>query len=89
MAKINEYVTYVKTFEEENEKQDLAKEFVENLELHNEETCPVLEDVEVPKVLGDTVEAILGAVFIDTGFDLQIVWSCYRKIFPDMDEVVR
>ncbi len=60
-----------------------------NLELHNEETCPVLEDVEVPKVLGDIVEALMGAVFIDSGFDLAQVWSSFRALFPEMEQVIR
>lgn len=46
---------------------EVLRTFKANLELHNEETCPVLEDVEVPKVLGDLVEAIMGAVFLDSG----------------------
>ncbi len=40
---------------------------LENLELHSEEGCPVLEDVEVPKVLGDIVESLMGAIYLDSG----------------------
>ncbi len=40
---------------------------LDNLELHSEEGCPVLEDVEVPKVLGDVVESLMGAIYLDSG----------------------
>ena len=61
----------------------------QNLDLINEEDCPELEDVEVPKVLGDTVEAAMGAVFVDSGFDLGVVWACFRRLFPNMEEVIK
>ena len=36
-------------------------------------------DVEVPKVLGDVLEAVAGAVYVDSGNDLETVW---RVFFP-------
>ena len=43
------------------------------------------ELVEVPKVLGDLLESILGAVFLDSGHSLSTVWKvfrfCIRKYF--------
>ena len=38
-------------------------------ELLGEDGCcpPSVDDIEVPKVLGDLVEALLGAVFLDSG----------------------
>jgi len=38
----------------------------------------VLQDTEVPKVLGDMMESILGAVFLDSGHDLTTVWRVFR-----------
>ena len=32
----------------------------------------MVEDIEVPKVLGDLVEALMGAIFIDSGEDLNM-----------------
>ncbi len=43
----------------------------------------------MPKVLGDIVEALMGAVFIDSGFDLAQVWSSFRALFPEMEQVIR
>lgn len=68
--------------ENNNNDVDAAKEMLDNAELHNEENVGsrimndavgdddevfVLVDVEVPKVLGDIVEALIGAVFLDSG----------------------
>ena len=36
------------------------------------------ELVEVPKVLGDLLESILGAVFLDSGHSLSAVWDVFR-----------
>ena len=36
------------------------------------------ELVEVPKVLGDLFESILGAVFLDSGHSLSAVWKVFR-----------
>ena len=44
--------------------------------------------VEVPKVLGDVFEAIIGAVFLDCGHDLPTVWRVYNRLCPQLDSVV-
>ena len=36
------------------------------------------ELVKVPKVLGDLLESILGAVFLDSGHSLSTVWKVFR-----------
>ena len=36
------------------------------------------ELVEVPKVLGDLLESILGAIFLDSGHSLSAVWKVFR-----------
>ena len=36
------------------------------------------ELIEVPKVLGDLLESILGAVFLDSGHSLSAVWKVFR-----------
>lgn len=62
-----------------------------------------MELVEVPKVLGDLLESLLGAVFLDSGHDLAVVWEVFRylkhppphvtlydrKLCPDLDSIVK
>ena len=43
--------------------------------------------MEVPKVLGDLFEAIVGAVFVDCGHDLATVWRVYTGLCPLLDQV--
>ena len=47
--------------------------------LLNETEPPTLEEVEVPKILGDVFEALIGAVFVDSGHDLAAVWNVYQR----------
>lgn len=51
--------------------------------LINEEECEEVEDVEVPKALGDIFESIAGAIFLDSGMSLDAVWSVYHKIMKN------
>ncbi len=48
--------------------------------LINEEECEEVEDVEVPKALGDIFESVAGAIFLDSGMSLDAVWKVYYKI---------
>lgn len=45
--------------------------------IKNINPCPV--QAEVPKVLGDVLEALMGAVFIDSGHDLNTVWKVFLR----------
>ncbi|KAF9576020.1 Dicer-like protein 1 [Mortierella alpina] len=46
-------------------------------------------DVSMPKVLGDLVESTLGAVFVDCGFDFEVVTDLFtRLIRPFLDKHV-
>ena len=38
---------------------------------------------------GDILESLLGAVYIDSDFDLDEVWAVYERVFPYKDEVIR
>ena len=38
------------------------------------------EDIEVPKVLGDIYESVAGAIYLDSGMDLAVVWSVYHPM---------
>ena len=59
------------------------------LDMYNELDVPQLEMVEVPKVLGDVLESIVGAVFLDSEGDLETVWRIYERLFPNYKEVVK
>lgn len=39
-----------------------------------------VEDVEVPKALGDVFESVAGAIFLDSGMSLDAVWKVYYKM---------
>ncbi|TRY73759.1 hypothetical protein TCAL_02552 [Tigriopus californicus] len=42
-----------------------------------------VEDVEVPKALGDVFESIAGAIYLDSGFSLDTVWKVYFRMMGD------
>ncbi|KAI9205947.1 ribonuclease III domain-containing protein [Polychytrium aggregatum] len=46
---------------------------------------------KAPKVFGDLYEAMLGAVFVDSGFDIDLVWGIVRRtlICPWWDSAAR
>ena len=61
-----------------------------NMELYNEEECPVFEQIEIPKALGDIVESLIGAIFLDCKYDLEVVWKVIKELFDDdLYEIVR
>lgn len=45
--------------------------------LEGEIEADMVEDIEVPKALGDVFESIAGAVFLDSGCSLDAVWSVF------------
>ncbi|KAF9181463.1 Dicer-like protein 1 [Haplosporangium sp. Z 767] len=46
-------------------------------------------DITMPKVLGDVVESTLGAVFVDSGFDFEVITDLFtRLIRPFLDKHV-
>jgi len=65
-----------------------VKQVDKTLKQINEEDPPEIEMVEVPKVLGDVFEALFGAIYLDSGHDLKVVWDTYRRLCPNLDEVV-
>lgn len=64
--------------EHQNQRKHEIEEDV--LYLIDEEECHIAEYVEVPKVLSDIFEALIGAIYLDSGGDLQIVWSVIYRI---------
>lgn len=45
-----------------------------------EEDCIDVEEIEVPKALGDIFESVAGAIFLDNGLSLDGVWKVYYKL---------
>ena len=59
-----------------------------SLGMINEVEPPELEMVEVPKVLGDVFESLIGAVYLDSSHDLTKVWEIYSKLCPQLNLVM-
>ena len=81
----------IQAYIEDREKDRMASaeaEIDRSLALINEVEPPELEMVEVPKVLGDVFESLIGAVYLDTGHDLEKVWAVYSKLCPQLSIVM-
>ena len=59
LSKIDEFVSLIE--DSDGFSADSGAKFRDNLDLFSEETCPYLENVEVPKVLGDLLESLAGS----------------------------
>nr|XP_026496410.1 endoribonuclease Dicer [Vanessa tameamea] len=71
--------TSIKTFVEHQAERD--HEIVEDvLYLIDEEDSNVAQYIDVPKVLSDIFEALVGAIYLDSGGDMNTVWSTVYKI---------
>ena len=53
------------------------------LNLEQDSDC-TLDDIEVPKVLGDLVESVIGAVYLDSKCSLDVTWTIVKKLIPDI-----
>lgn len=53
---------------------------VDEIYLVAEPECDEVEDVEVPKALGDVFESVAGAIFLDAGMSLDAVWKVYYRM---------
>lgn len=52
-----------------------------------EEECEEMEDVEVPKALGDIFESVAGAIYLDSNMSLDTVWRVYYSMMkPEIGE---
>lgn len=62
----------------EEEEEDPSKRSCVYWELFiSENEAEHLEDIEVPKALGDIFESVAGAIFLDSGMSLDAVWNAY------------
>ena len=69
--------------------ENRSKSFDSTMKQFNEDDVPEMELIEVPKVLGDVLEAIIGAIYIDSGHDLETVWNVYLRLCPNLEAVVK
>jgi endoribonuclease Dicer len=51
--------------------------------LETENDTQSAESVDVPKVIGDIFESIVGAVYLDSGMNLETTWSVIFKLLKD------
>ena len=51
--------------------------------MDDDSTCDELERFDPPKVLGDILEALAAAVFLDSGRNLETVWRVFKPILAD------
>lgn len=72
MDKIDNFVTF------QEEHNHAVNEEV--LLLLEEQEVHIAEAVQVPKVLGDIFESLAGAIYLDSGLDLQEVWRVYYRL---------
>lgn len=45
--------------------------------------CPTVQEIDVPKVLGDLFESIAGAVFVDSGNSIDEVWKVFYRLMKN------
>lgn len=81
---------YNSLLKKRSNQEDLSREYDENFNEPNKELfsnywdlfiseneTENLEDIEVPKALGDIFESVAGAIYLDSGMSLDAVWSVY------------
>ncbi|CRK99124.1 CLUMA_CG012128, isoform A [Clunio marinus] len=55
--------------------------------LETEDDASTAESVDVPKVIGDIFESIVGAIFLDSGLNLETTWNViYRMMKKELHE---
>ena len=55
--------------------------------LLEEDECNMAEHVDVPKVLGDIFESVIGAIYLDSNKNLSVVWNIvYSIMHKEIDE---
>ncbi|KAI6224621.1 hypothetical protein M3Y95_00772100 [Aphelenchoides besseyi] len=77
-AKIEKFVKIC-----QNKEATSCFNFNAELFMVTEEEVEDEEDVEVPKALGDIFESLAGAIYLDCGMDLEVVWRVYYNLMKD------
>lgn len=47
------------------------------------------EDIEVPKAMGDIFESLAGAIYMDSGMSLEMVWQVYYPMMRPLIGIAR
>ncbi|EZA61552.1 Endoribonuclease Dicer [Ooceraea biroi] len=82
--KLHEIIDHFVRFQEE-------RDYIVNDELLyvllEEDDCNLAEHVDVPKVLGDLFESLIGAIYLDSNKNLMKVWEIvYSLMYKEIDE---
>lgn len=82
-AKLNELITKF-LIQQENHNFAVGDDV---LLLIEERECNAAENVDVPKVLGDVFESIVGAIYLDCGKNLNTVWKVVYNLMREEIEL--
>ena len=77
---IRDYVLYCET---QDDVEGMEAALTKELEDEDDDDS---EDIEVPKVLGDIYESVAGAIYLDSGMDLNTVWRV--RFFITLSDVI-
>lgn len=60
----------------------LTKKILQNIfqEEEEENSGEEVVEMEIPKALGDIFESVAGAIYLDSGMSLDVVWKVYYRI---------
>ena len=58
---------------------EMEEEKEENIPTHSS----IAISMDVPKVLGDIFESLIGAIFLDSNLNLSIVWQCIYSLMEN------
>ncbi|KAK4883339.1 hypothetical protein RN001_006658 [Aquatica leii] len=75
----NKLLNYIDNFVQHQESKNYAINEEVSI-LLQENDLFLAEHIDVPKVLGDTFEALAGAIFLDSGMCLETVWKIFHRI---------
>ena len=59
------------------------KEGADNVDVEVTSEDIDIDELDPPKVLGDILESVTGAVFLDSGMSLESVWSVFCPLFEE------
>ena len=57
--------------------------------VHEKTAVSEYEHIEAPKALADIFEAILGAIYLDSGMDVNLVWAKFVRLCPFIIEAIK
>ncbi|KAI8917804.1 hypothetical protein DFJ77DRAFT_429006 [Powellomyces hirtus] len=67
--------------------QEGINTYIKYLGTLDETAKPIQTALEGPKVLGDLFEAVAGAVFVDSGYDLSVMWMVFKPLMIQFLEI--